>query len=158
MPLKQHGTDHYTLDELIALIEEYGGGGMEPTDKGVTQTLNKNFDCFRAAGNYQFAWCYDQDIILESITCQATVNLSDDAVFSGFGISTVNGGDLISSNRLGVKANLGQYKQIAWRGTVRLNVGEYIICSIAGGSADASPSNIEIVVKYFAVEDGGYLA
>ena len=141
-------------------ITAYAKGILDQTKyatRGRVQIFGGNFDCHQAASTYTFATGFAQVVLLESVAVEAQVNFSDDAGFTGISIQTEDGAVPIITSAQGVKANLGYKKQVSWVGAIILQVTDAVQVTIIGGSATDDPSNLQILIKYRALYDGGIL-
>lgn len=109
-------------------------------------------------GSYATLIGTDADIIIESLIFYCKRDLSGDAGFTGLSVETddTTTQTFITQGN-GIKANLTAESQLAWTGAILLREGQYIQFSIYGGAVANLESLCEIVIKFRAVESGGYL-
>ena len=153
-----------TTDSLealaIAIAGVGGGGGLAATDAGVAQIFQTTIDLHQAAATYDIATATTEDILIESITLQTTDDITDDAAaFTALTVQTdtVTEQEFID-NVLGAKANLDNESQMGWEGSVILLETDKIRFTIEGGTTDADPTTLQVVIKYRSIVDGGTLA
>ena len=149
------------LDVLIDSIISAQIGGVDASNRvaGRAQMFPKTMDLHNAAGIYDIATATTQAVLVESLVVSSTLDLSDDAGFTGISIQSDNATpQIFISSVTGAKANLTELAQIAWTGAWYLGVGDKIRLTIIGDTAEVNPSNLVVTVKYRAVVNGGYLA
>lgn len=126
---------------------------------GNTQIKARTIDLQQAAGAKDLWTATSQSVLVESLAFRLpNVNVADDATITSIKISTndTTSKDFITAAS-GAKANLTAENQLVFTGSMLVKVGKKIQLTIAGGAADA-PTVCDVVVRYRAVADGGYLA
>lgn len=145
-------------DYILVARDEFvsGGGGGGDYDPQVFPTT---IDLHQAAASYDVATCGSQDVLIKEIVICPRIDVSDDATITYVTFQTNHATvqTFINSTQ-GAKANLGQQAQVAWIGSVLLKVGSKIQFTIGGGSADADPTTVDVVITYVPTVSGGVLA
>lgn len=129
------------------------------TDTGVTQVFTRTFDLAQAAAAYTLWTGTTADfIVTEFILRLPAVDVSDDGNITSISIHTDDATSIVFINTTdGAKANLTSEAQLGYAGVVYINTGSIIQLTIAGGAADAT-TTCKLVIKGYAVTDGGTLA
>ena len=126
---------------------------------GKQQIVSTTIDLNQAAASYDLFTGTTQDGILESLVIRLpNVDCSDDAALTSISIQTDDVTvSVILSVANGAVANLTAESQHSWTGNIFIKVATKIQLTIAGGAADAA-TVCDVVAKFVADTDGGYLA
>jgi len=143
------------ISDLITAVEST----TRKRQAGKSQIFATTIDLAQAAAAYDLATATTADCLIESIVLRLpNVDASDDATITSIKIHTDDTTEQTFVSAVdGATANLTAEAQLAWTGACLLDTGAKIQLTTAGGAADAA-TLCQVVIKFRAVTDGGYLA
>lgn len=159
-PAVASGYDN-TTDSLEAIRDCIDALSLSTTAVGRTQVKSATVDLHTAAGNLTAFTGTTQAVILTGLTvkCPTTAISDDVGGITGISVTTDDAtAQTIISTTQGLLANLTTEAELSWTGHTLIPVGTIIRVVLAGGTADADPTNIVLYATYHAVVAGGVLA
>ena len=153
------GGSEYDLTDALTgyfIITEEMGGSQSVREQGVRQIFEKSITSAANAGDVTIATVTGQDCMIESIVVRADTaaqtDLTSIEVVGAVGkvIEFINATD-------GAKANIdAPGEQVTWVGAAELEATETIIMTLTG--TGATPVDLTVIITYYALVTGGYLA